>query len=134
STVRSIKTKRPQTLVQVLVPDFRGDLRAVEHVTDTGADVFAHNIETIDRLTKQVRDGRCGYRQSLEVLRAAKRRRPSMITKSSIMLGLGETKEEVAAAMDDFREVGCEILTIGQYLRPSSWHIAVNEYVPPSVF
>jgi lipoic acid synthetase len=133
-TVEAIKIKRAETLVEILVPDFRGDLEAVRRVVESGPDVFAHNIETVERLQKAVRDGRCGYEQSLSVLRFAKTHRPSVYTKSSIMLGLGETKEEVAKAMDDLRAVGVEILTIGQYLRPSSWHIAVNEYVPPAVF
>jgi lipoyl synthase len=134
STVRAIKRKRPETLVEILVPDFRGDLNAVRHVVESGADVFAHNVETIERLTKAVRDGRCGYRQSLDVLQAAKTHRPEVFTKSSIMLGLGETKEEVAIAMDDLRAVGVQMLTLGQYLRPSTWHIAVNEYVKPATF
>ncbi len=133
-TVEAIKIKRAETLVEILVPDFRGDLEAVRRVVDSGPDVFAHNIETVARLQKAVRDGRCSYAQSLDVLRFAKTHRPSVVTKSSIMLGLGETKEEVAQAMDDLRAVGVEILTIGQYLRPSSWHIAVNEYVPPALF
>jgi lipoyl synthase len=133
-TVEAIKRKRAETLVEILVPDFRGDLEAVRRVVESGPDVFAHNIETVSRLQKTVRDGRCGYEQSLGVLRFAKTHRPSVITKSSIMLGLGETQEEVAQAMDDLRAAGVEILTIGQYLRPSSWHIAVNEYVPPAVF
>lgn len=133
-TVESIKSKRAETLVEILTPDFRGDLAAVRRVVESGTDVFAHNIETVDRLQKSVRDGRCGYRQSLDVLAAAKTHRPSVVTKSSIMLGLGETKEEVLQAMDDLRAVGVEILTIGQYLRPSTWHIPVNEYVPPALF
>jgi lipoyl synthase len=133
-TVAAIKRKRPETLVEILVPDFRGDLAAVRAVAESGTDVFAHNVETIERLTKAVRDGRCGYRQSLDVLAAAKNHRPDVITKSSIMLGLGETKEEVAKAMDDLRAVGVQMLTLGQYLRPSNWHIAVNEYVRPETF
>ncbi len=133
-TVEFIKSKRAETLVEILVPDFRGDLAAVRRVVQSGADVFAHNIETVERLQKPVRDGRCSYRQSLDVLAAAKAERPSVVTKSSIMLGLGETKEEVFQAMDDLRSAGVEILTIGQYLRPSSWHIPVNEYIPPALF
>ncbi len=133
-TVEAIKRKRPETLVEILVPDFRGDLKAVERVVDSGADVFAHNIETVERLQKRVRDGRCGYRQSLDVLSFAKTHRPSAYTKSSIMLGLGETTEEVGQAMDDLRAVNVEILTIGQYLRPSNWHLPVDEYVSPATF
>jgi len=133
-TVRNLKTLRSQTLVEILTPDFRGDLQAVRTVMDAGPDVFAHNLETVERLQKTVRDGRCGYRQSLDVLAAAKERRPKAITKSSLMLGLGETESEIAQAMDDLRAVGVQILTIGQYLRPSSWHIAVSEYVKPEIF
>lgn len=133
-TVEAIKVKSPETLVEVLSGDFHGDKAGVHRVVESGLDVFAHNIETVERLQSKVRDGRCGYRQSLEVLREAKTRRPSVYTKSSIMLGLGETPDEVAQAMDDLRAVGVEFLTIGQYLRPSSWHLPVNEYVPPAVF
>jgi len=133
-TVEAIKRKRPETLVEVLSGDFRGDARAIQRLAESGLDVFAHNIETIERLTKQVRDGRCGYRQSIEVLRLAKTFRPTLVTKSSIMLGLGEEPSEVAQAMDDLRAAGVEILTIGQYLRPSNWHLPVNKYVPPAVF
>lgn len=133
-TVAAIKRKRPETLVEILVPDFRGDLAAVRTTAASGTDVFAHNVETIERLTKSVRDGRCGYRQSLDVLAAAKAHRPEVITKSSIMLGLGETKDEIAVAMDDLRAVGVQMLTLGQYLRPSNWHLAVNEYVRPETF
>jgi lipoic acid synthetase len=133
-TVEAIKLKRAETLVEILVPDFRGDLEAVKRVVDSGPDVFAHNIETVERLQKKVRDGRCSYRQSLDVLQFAKTHRPSVYTKSSIMLGLGETKEEVVQAMDDLRAVGVEVLTIGQYLRPSTWHLPVNEYIHPDTF
>jgi len=133
-TVESIKLKTPQTLVEILVGDFRGNLPDVHRATDSGMDVFAHNIETVERLTKKVRDGRCNYRQSLNVLKAAKERRPQVITKSSIMLGLGETAEEVSRAMDDLRDVGVEFLTLGQYLRPTTWHLPVDEYVRPEVF
>jgi lipoic acid synthetase len=133
-TVEAIKRRSPQTLVEVLVPDFRGDEKAIDRILASGVDVFAHNIETIERLTRAVRDGRCGYRQSLEVLGYAKRARPNIYTKSSIMLGLGETPDEVCTAMDDLRAVGVDIVTLGQYLRPSSWHIAVEQYVPPAVF
>lgn len=134
STVEEIKKRVPEMLVEVLTPDFKGDRRAVQRVIRSGVDVFAHNIETIPRLTKQVRDGRCDYQQSIEVLRYAKELRPAVYTKSSIMVGLGETKEEVFSAMDDLRAAGVSIVTVGQYLRPSSWHIGVEEYVKPELF
>ncbi|MBY0372158.1 lipoyl synthase [bacterium] len=133
-TVRNLKALRSETLVEILTPDFRGDLEAVRTVMDAGPDVFAHNLETVESLQKKVRDGRCSYKQSLDVLAAAKERRPKALTKSSLMVGLGETEAEMAQAMDDLRAVGVQILTIGQYLRPSNWHIAVEEYVAPEIF
>ncbi len=133
-TVEAIKRKKPEILVEVLSGDFRGDLKAIRRLAECGLDVFAHNIETIERLTPQVRDVRCGYRQSIEVLRQAKAINPKLVTKSSIMLGLGELPSEVAIAMDDLRAADVQILTIGQYLRPSNWHLPVNQYVPPTVF
>ena len=133
-TVEGIKARRPEMVVETLVPDFRGDEKAVERVAHCGIDVFAHNVETVERLQKRVRDGRCDYRQSLDVLAAAKRMKPELVTKSSIMIGLGETKEELLTTMDDLRSVGVEILTFGQYLRPSSWHLPVEEYLPPAYF
>jgi lipoyl synthase len=133
-TVEEIKKKSPDTLVEVLVPDFRGDLKAMERIVQSGADVIAHNLETVERLTKRVRDPRCGYQQSLDVLAHVKRVKPKAYTKSSLMVGLGETQEEMAKAMDDLRAVGVDILTIGQYLRPSAKHLPVEEFVHPTVF
>jgi len=121
-------------LVEALIPDFRGDLDAVRTVVDSGVDVLDHNIETVERLQGTVRDRRAGYAQSLKVLRGAKEMRRDLFTKSSIMLGLGETSAEVVAAMRDLRANGVDIVTVGQYLRPSNWHLAVQEYVPPEVF
>jgi len=133
-TVEEIKKRSPNTLVEVLTPDFKGDEKSIERIVASGTDVFAHNIETIDRLTKKVRDGRCDYQQSLKVLAYAKKIKPSLYTKSSIMVGLGETKDEVVQAMDDLRKHEVDILTIGQYLRPSSWHIPVENYIHPTLF
>ncbi len=133
-TVEAIKRLSPNMLVEVLIPDFQGDKLAIRRIVDSGADVIAHNVETIERLSKKVRDGRCDYEQSLEVLREVKRLKPKAVTKSSIMLGLGESKEEVMKAMDDLRASGCDILTLGQYLRPSTWHLPVDEYVTPAIF
>src|SRR3989441_11927171 len=118
-------------LVEALIPDFQGDLDAVRTVVDSGVDVLDHNIETVERLQGTVRDRRAGYAQSLKVLRGAKEMRPGLFTKSSIMLGLGETRAEVLAAMRDLRASAVDIMTVGQYLRPSNWHLAVQEYVPP---
>jgi lipoic acid synthetase len=132
--IEAVKRVNPRTSVEALTPDFRGDLAAVQSVVDAPLDVFAHNLETVERLTPVVRDPRAGYRQSLSVLAAARRRRADILTKSSLMLGLGETDDEVAAAMDDLREAGVDLLTLGQYLRPTANHLPVARYVHPDEF
>jgi lipoyl synthase len=133
-TVREIKRLRPEMLVEALIPDFQGDLDAVKSVVDAGVDVLDHNLETVERLQGTVRDRRANYAQSLHVLRGAKQMRSDLFTKSSLMLGLGETREEILRAMRDLRANDVDILTLGQYLRPSGWHLAVHEYVPPETF
>ena len=133
-TVREIKARDPEILVEALIPDFQGDVEAVRAVVDAGVDVLDHNVETVRRLQASVRDPRAGYDRSLSVLRTAKGIRPDVFTKSSIMLGLGETRDEVLATMRDLREAGVDIVTLGQYLRPSDWHLPVQEYVPPEAF
>jgi lipoyl synthase len=133
-TVREIKARRPDMLVEALIPDFQGDLEAVRTVVDAGVDVLDHNVETVERLQGHVRDPRASYRQSLDVLRAAKGMRDGLFTKSSIMLGLGETREEVLVTMRDLRAADVDIVTLGQYLRPSEWHLPVHAYVPPETF
>ena len=133
-TIREIKARRPEMIVEALIPDFQGDPDSVSTVVGSGVDVLDHNVETVERLQARVRDPRANYRQSLKVLAGAKATRPGLFTKSSIMLGLGETKEEVSTTMRDLRTVGVDILTIGQYLRPSTWHLPVDEYVPPEQF
>ncbi len=132
--VRALKERRPEMLVEALTPDFQGRAECVRAVVDAGLDVFAHNLETVERLHRRVRDARATYGQSLEVLAAATRHRPEVVTKSSLMLGLGETEPEVRQAMRDLREAGVEILTLGQYLRPTSRHLPVERYLPPSEF
>ncbi len=134
ATVETIKRLRPEMLVEALVGDFRGDPRGVRAVIDGGPDVYAHNLETVERLTRRVRDVRMTYRQSLGTLVEAKRHRPEIVTKSSLMLGLGETEEEVLQSMKDLLDAGVEVLTLGQYLRPSTWHLPVERYVPPDEF
>ncbi len=124
----------PGLLVEVLTPDFRGDPEAVRTIGRAAPDVFANNLETVRRLTPVVRDPRAGYDQTLEVLARMKREFPRIVTKSSIMLGLGETPEELEQAMRDLRSAGVEILTLGQYLRPSAWHLPVMEFVTPERF
>ena len=133
-TVREIKALLPDLLVEALIPDFQGDRAAIRSVVDAGVDVLDHNVETVERLQGRVRDRRANYRQSLDVLRSAKTMRDDLFTKSSIMLGLGETHEEVLGTMRDLRSARVDIVTLGQYLRPSNWHLAVAEYVPPEVF
>src|SRR3989442_3124619 len=134
ATVRAIKERRPDMLVEALIPDFQGDLEAVRRVVESGVDVLDHNVETVERLQGTVRDRRANYAQSLAVLRGAKTMREGLYTKSSIMLGLGETRDEILQTMRDLRANDVDILTLGQYLRPSSWHLAVQEYVPPETF
>ncbi|WP_287930691.1 lipoyl synthase, partial [Thermus sp.] len=130
----AIKEKAPGVLVEALTPDFQGDLKAVETVLDAGPEVYAQNLETVRRLTSRVRDPRAGYDQTLRVLSHAKRYRPDVLTKSSLMLGLGETEEEILEAMRDLRAAGVDILTLGQYLRPTPAHLPVERYVPPEDF
>ncbi len=124
----------PGLLVEVLTPDFRGDEEAVRTVGKAAPDVFANNLETVRRLTPAVRDPRSGYDQTLRVLRQMKREFPEIVTKSSIMVGLGEGEAELEEAMKDLRQVGVDILTLGQYLRPSAWHLPVQEWVAPARF
>ena len=132
--IRAIKTQSPETLVEVLIPDFRGDEAALRTVVSAAPDVLAHNIETVARLTPTVRDPRAGYRQSLEVLDRAKAMAPERFTKTSIMVGLGETADEVRQALRDLRAHRCDIVTFGQYLRPSPQHLPIVEYVTPEGF
>eukprot|EP00270_Netrium_digitus_P002525 TRINITY_DN12856_c0_g1_i1.p1 TRINITY_DN12856_c0_g1~~TRINITY_DN12856_c0_g1_i1.p1 ORF type:complete len:393 (+),score=63.35 TRINITY_DN12856_c0_g1_i1:140-1318(+) len=133
-TVKILKSLRPDILVECLVSDFRGDQAAVERVAGSGLDVFAHNIETVLRLQRIVRDPRAGYEQSLKVLKMAKAAKPGLVTKSSIMLGLGESDEEVKATMADLRVAGVDVLTLGQYLQPTPLHLSVKKYVSPESF
>ncbi|KAJ4826186.1 Lipoyl synthase, chloroplastic [Turnera subulata] len=133
-TVQAIKELKPDILVECLTSDFRGDLNAVDALVHSGLDVFAHNIETVSRLQRIVRDPRAGYEQSLSVLKHAKLSKKGMITKSSLMLGLGESDEELKEAMADLRAIDVDILTLGQYLQPTPLHLTVREYVTPEKF
>ncbi|MCP5472855.1 MAG: lipoyl synthase [Sinobacteraceae bacterium] len=134
ATVRAIKARCPQTAVEALTPDFSGMLRDVETVVESGLDVFAQNIETVRRLTHPVRDPRAGYDQTLAVLAHAKRHRSAVLTKTSLMLGLGETDAEVLETMDDLRRIGVDLLTLGQYLQPTVNHLPVARFVSPDEF
>jgi len=132
--VKAIKARTPQVRVEALTPDFRGVLEHVEQVVDSGLEVFAQNVETVERLTHVVRDKRAGYRQTLGVLAHAKKHNPKVLTKTSVMLGLGETEDEIAQVLDDLAEVGVDIVTFGQYLRPTVNHLPIDRYVPPEEF
>jgi len=133
-TIRELKKEKPSLMVECLSPDFAGDQECVKKVAESGLDVFAHNIETVERLTPFVRDPRAKYRQSLAVLKYVKEVKPDLVTKTSIMLGLGESDEEIQQAMNDLREVGVDCLTLGQYMQPTKRHLKVQEYVTPERF
>jgi len=132
--VRAIKEKRPGILVETLIPDFNEDPKSLDIILQSGADVIAQNIETVKRLTRKVRDRKSGYRKTLNVLSYLKKADSKRYTKSSIMLGLGETEAEVLETCDDLRSVGVDILTMGQYLQPSQKHLVVQEFVHPDIF
>ncbi len=132
--IKEVKKQIPGILVEVLIPDFRGDTECLKKVIAAQPDVIAHNIETVRRLQPKVRDRRANYDQSLVVLTNMKKINPKIFTKSSIIVGFGETDEEVLQTMKDLRSINVNILTIGQYLRPSDWHTDVKEYVPPEKF
>lgn len=137
--VELVRRHNPETLIEFLIPDFQGREDLLRIVLDAAPEVLAHNLETVARLTPTVRDRRASYQQSLDVLAYAKAYteeafgKPTF-TKSSLMLGLGETEEEVGAAMDDLRAVGCDFLTLGQYLQPSTKHLQVVEFIHPDQF
>jgi lipoic acid synthetase len=133
ATIRAIRRKLPLCSVEVLIPDFQGDWDALRTVMDAKPDILNHNVETVERLSDRVR-AKAKYRRSLELLRRAKEMNPKIPTKSSLMLGVGETLDEVRQTMDDLREVGCNILTLGQYLQPSPAHMEVVRYVHPDEF
>ena len=134
SCVKAIKALCPETAVEALTPDFDGRAELIELVVDSGLEVFAQNVETVERLTHPVRDPRAGYAQTLGVLEHAKTYRPDVLTKTSLMLGLGETTDEVLATMDDLRARQVDVLTLGQYLRPTANHLPVERYVHPDEF
>lgn len=134
STIRAIKRHDSNVITEVLIPDFQGNLADVRKVVDAGPEVVAHNIETTEPLTPRVRDSRATYKQSLRVLKGIKELNPAIYSKSSIMLGLGEAEIDLAQTMKDLRDVNVDILTLGQYLRPSKGHIPVTDYVNQDTF
>jgi lipoic acid synthetase len=132
--VVALKRRNPDILVETLTGDFAGHLRDIDTMLASGPDVFAHNIEVTRRLTPVIRDRRCGYERSLGVLRHAKERAPDRLVKSSIMVGIGETDDEVVETLADLRAAGVDVVTIGQYLRPTAKHAPVDRYVTPDCF
>ncbi|KAJ1426628.1 hypothetical protein B484DRAFT_397500 [Ochromonadaceae sp. CCMP2298] len=138
-TVREIKQRNSSILVECLTPDFRGEKALIAEVATSGLDVFAHNMETVERLQRRVRDYRAGYRQTLDVLEHAKVAvqnldNRKLVTKTSLMLGLGERDEEIRAALRDLRLADVDVVTFGQYLRPTKRHMTVQRYVTPAEF
>jgi lipoic acid synthetase len=132
-TIEAIRAMDPQVIIEVLVPDFNGRDDSLRAVVDAAPHIFNHNVETVERLTPVVRS-RAKYRLSMDVLRRVKAISPGLVTKSGVMLGLGETEPELFQTMDDLREAGCQVLTMGQYLRPSIRHLPVVEYIHPDRF
>ncbi|TSO98527.1 Lipoyl synthase, mitochondrial [Bagarius yarrelli] len=133
-TVTYLKKRSPNILVECLTPDFRGDLSAVEKVALSGLDVYAHNVETVKELQRYVRDPRANFDQSLTVLRHVKSIKPSILTKTSIMLGLGETEAQIHSTLKELRDSHVDCLTLGQYMQPTKRHLKVEEYVTPEMF
>ena len=132
--IKQIKKISPATKVEALTPDFSGDKTAIDILLASGVDVFAQNVETVERLTHPVRDPRASYWQTIEVLQYGKQKRPEVLTKTSLMLGLGETHEELFKTMDDLLEAKVDILTLGQYMQPTVNHLPVMRYVTPEEF
>ena len=134
AAIRAIRERSPKTKIEALTPDFQGMNASIETLLDSGLDVFAQNVETVERLTHPVRDNRASYHQTLKVLAYAKQYRPDVLTKTSLMLGLGETWEELLQTMDDLRQCQVDIVTFGQYLQPTKHHLPVQRYLPPEEF
>jgi lipoic acid synthetase len=132
--IRAIKARNPETSVEALTPDFGGRRESVATVVAAGLEVFAQNLETVERLTHIVRDPRAGYQQTLEVLAMAKDIRPDVLTKTSLLLGVGERDDELKTTMDDLRAHGVDVLTLGQYLRPTPNHLDIARWVHPDEF
>lgn len=131
NTIKAVKALNPDTTLETLIPDFKGQLENIQRIIDAAPEVVSHNIETVERLTKQVRI-QAKYRRSMEVLRVLKQN--GMRTKTGIMLGLGETKEEVIQTMKDLADVNVDVLTLGQYLQPTTKHLFVQRFVHPDEF
>lgn len=133
-TIRTAKRLDPDLIIEILTPDFRGNFDCVDLIVEAKPDVFAHNVETVERLQRRVRDPRANYAQSMSVLKRVKDVDPTRYTKTSLMLGLGETDEELVQTLRDLRDIGCDVVTFGQYLQPTPRHLKVEEYVTPEKF
>jgi len=133
-TVKAIKASNPNTAVEALTPDFKGIYSSIRKIVNSGIEVFAQNMETVERLTHPVRDIRAGYQQTLDVLAESKRINPNVLTKTSLILGLGETDDEIEKTMDDLIANNVDILTLGQYLRPTLNHLPIEKWVTPEEF
>ena len=133
-TVEAVKRKTPKVIVEALVPDFLGVESSIERLLDSGVEVFGQNVETVKRLTSRVRDPRAGYEQTLDVLRYAKEYRKNIVTKTSLMFGLGETSEEIIDTLQDIKDNRVDILTLGQYLRPTINHLPIEKWYSPKEF
>ena len=134
SVVQKLKAKSPDLLVEALTPDFQGNQDLIKAVAESGLDVYAHNMETVERLTPRVRDRRAAYQQSLDVLKYVKSLETGCLTKTSLMLGLGETDEEIRQTLRDLRAIDVDVVTFGQYLQPTKKHLPVKEYITPEKF
>ena len=134
NTVKAIKMLCPNTIVEPLIPDLQGNVTSLEKIVSSKPEVISHNIETVLRLSPKIRDGRASYGQSLRVLKKIKEFNSEIFTKSSIMLGIGETEDEILQAAHDLRSVGVDIMTIGQYLQPTPRHLPVDQYLTPEKF
>lgn len=132
--INTVKSSVNGIKIEVLTPDFQGKHHSIDKILDTDIDVFAHNIETIERLTNMVRDPRASYHQTMYVLKYVKNRNPNLLTKTSMMLGLGETQKEILVVMDNLREIGVDILTLGQYMQPTKYHLPIKNFVNPLEF
>ena len=131
--MKKLKEKKPDILVEALTPDFQGNEKLIRAVASSGLDVYAHNLETVERLTPNVRDRRANYKQSLDVLKYSKTV-GNCLTKTSLMLGLGESEEELMTTLEDLRAIDVDVVTFGQYLQPTRRHLPVKNYVTPEEF
>jgi lipoic acid synthetase len=134
NTIRAIKGLCPTIILESLIPDFKGKSSSIKKIVQSKPEVISHNIETVIRVSPKIRDNRASYEQSLYVLKKCKEMDPAIYTKSSLMLGLGETEKEIIETLEDLRSIGVDILTLGQYLQPTLFHVPVQEYIAPEQF